>query len=74
MVVALHTLQRYSLSRHVPLFYYVLGNGGMGVFIFFVISGYLITTLLLLFFVSGALEIRFQNYWNMPIGMTVDGF
>ena len=47
MVVALHTLQRYSLSHHVPLFYYVLGNGAMGVFIFFVISGYLITTLLL---------------------------
>lgn len=47
LVIALHTLQRLSLSRHVPEIYYVLGNGTMGVFIFFVISGYLITTLLL---------------------------
>jgi peptidoglycan/LPS O-acetylase OafA/YrhL len=47
LVIVLHTLQRYSLSRHVPLLYYVLGNGSMGVFIFFVISGYLITSLLL---------------------------
>ena len=73
MVVVLHTLQRYSMTHHVPLFYYVLGNGGMGVFIFFVISGYLITTLLL-FFVLGALEIRLQNYCDMLVGMTIDGF
>jgi len=43
----MHTLQRHSLTHHVPLVYMVFGNGGMGVFIFFVISGYLITTLLL---------------------------
>lgn len=47
LVIVMHTLQRRSLTHHVPLPYYVLGNGGMGVFIFFVISGYLITTLLL---------------------------
>ena len=47
LVIVLHTLQRLSLTHHVPLVYYVLGNGSMGVFIFFVISGYLITTLLL---------------------------
>ncbi len=34
MAIALHTLQRYSLSHHVPLFYYVLGNDSVGVFIF----------------------------------------
>jgi peptidoglycan/LPS O-acetylase OafA/YrhL len=28
----------------------------------------------LLFFVSGALGMKFQNYWNMPFGMTIDGF
>ena len=47
LVIVLHALQRYSLTHHVPLLFYVLGNGSMGVFIFFVISGYLITTLLL---------------------------
>jgi peptidoglycan/LPS O-acetylase OafA/YrhL len=29
---------------------------------------------LLIFFFTGALGIRFGNYWNMPIGYTVDGF
>ena len=47
LVIVLHTLQRYKLAHHVPLTFMVLGNGAMGVFIFFVISGYLITTLLL---------------------------
>jgi peptidoglycan/LPS O-acetylase OafA/YrhL len=47
LVIALHTLQRYSLTHNVSLIYYIFCNGGMGVFIFFVISGYLITTLLL---------------------------
>jgi peptidoglycan/LPS O-acetylase OafA/YrhL len=47
MVIVLHTLQRYSLTHNVPFVFFVLGNGSMGVFIFFVISGYLITTLLL---------------------------
>lgn len=47
LVMTLHTLQRFSLTHHVPLVFFVLGNGGLGVQIFFVISGYLITTLLL---------------------------
>jgi peptidoglycan/LPS O-acetylase OafA/YrhL len=47
LVIALHSIQRFSVTHYVPTFYYVLGNGSMGVFIFFVISGYLITTLLL---------------------------
>ena len=47
LVIVLHTVQHRSLTHHVPLLYYVLGNGSLGVFIFFVISGYLITTLLL---------------------------
>lgn len=47
LVIALHTVQRYSVTHHVPREYLILCNGGMGVFIFFVISGYLITTLLL---------------------------
>jgi len=47
MVMVLHTLQRYSVTHNVPMVYLILGNGSMGVFIFFVISGYLITTLLL---------------------------
>lgn len=47
LVVALHSLQRLSLSRPVALPWFVLGNGALGVSIFFVISGYLITGLLL---------------------------
>jgi peptidoglycan/LPS O-acetylase OafA/YrhL len=47
LVLALHTLQRLSLSHHVPLIWYGIFDGGTGVLIFFVISGYLITTLLL---------------------------
>lgn len=47
LVVALHTLQRYSLQHPVALPWYALFNGGLGVSIFFVISGYLITSLLL---------------------------
>ncbi len=47
MVLALHTLQRASLTHPVPFFGYVLFNGALGVRIFFVISGYLITRLLL---------------------------
>jgi peptidoglycan/LPS O-acetylase OafA/YrhL len=47
LVVALHTLQRYNIGHHVALGWYALFNGQYGVSIFFVISGYLITMLLL---------------------------
>jgi peptidoglycan/LPS O-acetylase OafA/YrhL len=47
LVVALHTIQHFSLTHHVSLIWYAIFDGGTGVFIFFVISGYLITSLLL---------------------------
>lgn len=47
LVVGLHTVQRYSLSHPVPRWWYAVFNGQAGVFIFFEISGFLITTLLL---------------------------
>ena len=47
LVVALHTLQRYSMYHTVGIGWYALFNGGYGVSIFFVISGFLITSLLL---------------------------
>ncbi len=47
LVVALHTVQRVSEHRHVGWGWYALFNGSSGVFIFFEISGFLITTLLL---------------------------
>jgi peptidoglycan/LPS O-acetylase OafA/YrhL len=47
LVVALHTLQRYSIYHHVSLVWYAVFNGETGVFIFFEISGFLITSLLL---------------------------
>ena len=47
LVVALHTLQRYSLHHAVALPWRAAFNGSLGVTIFFVISGYLITSLLL---------------------------
>ena len=47
MVMGLHTLQRHSLVHPVPLAWFVLLNGSLGVSLFFVISGYLITRLLL---------------------------
>ena len=47
MVLGLHTLQRHSLHHPVSLLWYALLNGSLGVYIFFVISGYLITKLLL---------------------------
>ena len=50
LVMGLHTVQRYGVDRPDPppsLWWSVLLNGGLGVTIFFVISGYLITRLLL---------------------------
>jgi len=47
LVVAVHTLQHRSLTHPVPAIFFVLGNGELGVEIFFVLSGYLITLLLL---------------------------
>jgi peptidoglycan/LPS O-acetylase OafA/YrhL len=47
LVMALHTMQRLNMTHHVPLIWYAIFNGDTGVFIFFVISGYLITSLLL---------------------------
>ena len=47
LVLALHTLQSYSANHYVPLFLFGIFDGATGVLIFFVISGYLITTLLL---------------------------
>jgi peptidoglycan/LPS O-acetylase OafA/YrhL len=47
LVVVLHTLLARDVFHLVPPIYFILGNGAMGVSIFFVISGYLITTLLL---------------------------
>ena len=47
LVMGLHTLQRHDLSHHSSFLWYALFNGGTGVYIFFVISGYLITSLLL---------------------------
>ncbi|WP_348269561.1 acyltransferase [Edaphobacter paludis] len=47
LVMGLHTVQRFNITHHVPLFWYAILDGDTGVFIFFVISGYLITSLLL---------------------------
>ena len=47
LVIVLHTLLRNHLYNQIPFVYRLVGNGSLGVFIFFVISGYLITTLLL---------------------------
>lgn len=47
LVIVLHSLLARDFVHHVPWYYLAIGNGAMGVYIFFVISGYLITTLLL---------------------------
>jgi peptidoglycan/LPS O-acetylase OafA/YrhL len=47
LVIVLHTLWAEAWIHPMHEWYLVLGNGGMGVSIFFVISGYLISTLLL---------------------------
>jgi peptidoglycan/LPS O-acetylase OafA/YrhL len=47
LVIALHTIQRFNVTHHVSLIWFAIFEGDTGVFIFFVISGYLITSLLL---------------------------
>jgi peptidoglycan/LPS O-acetylase OafA/YrhL len=47
LVLVLHSLLARDAVHPVAWYWLALGNGAMGVFIFFVISGYLITTLLL---------------------------
>ncbi len=47
LVIGLHTVQAFSLHRSVSRWWFAVFNGGAGVFIFFEISGFLITTLLL---------------------------
>jgi len=47
MVVSLHTLQRADADHSMSTVWYAVFNGAAGVFIFFVISGFLITSLLL---------------------------
>lgn len=47
LVVSLHTVQRISEHHPVSFLWYALFNGSSGVFIFFEISGFLITSLLL---------------------------
>jgi peptidoglycan/LPS O-acetylase OafA/YrhL len=47
LIIMLHTLLRNTLYKEIPFSARLAGNGSLGVFIFFVISGYLITTLLL---------------------------
>jgi peptidoglycan/LPS O-acetylase OafA/YrhL len=47
LVLALHTLQEINNTHHIDSFWFTFANGEMGVYIFFVLSGFLITTLLL---------------------------
>src|SRR3979411_1628811 len=47
LVLALHSLQRLEVNGPISYLWVGIFNGATGVFIFFVISGYLITSLLL---------------------------
>ena len=47
MVMGMHTLQQYAVAPPIRLSLFVILNGSLGVAIFFVLSGYLITRLLL---------------------------
>ncbi len=47
LVLGLHTLQAYGVAHPVSRAWFAVFNGGFGVFIFFEISGFLITSLLL---------------------------
>ena len=47
LVLGLHTLQAYGVRHTVSRSWFAVFNGGFGVFIFFEISGFLITSLLL---------------------------
>jgi peptidoglycan/LPS O-acetylase OafA/YrhL len=47
LVLTLHSLQRLQFTHYVSVIWIGIFNGATGVFIFFVISGYLITSLLL---------------------------
>ncbi len=47
LVIGLHSLQAYGVSHSVSRGWFALFNGGFGVFLFFEISGFLITSLLL---------------------------
>lgn len=58
LVIALHSLQRYSIHHPVALGWRALFSGSAGVFIFFEISGFLITTLLLNEYQQGTASLR----------------